>query len=86
VSYHIRLSGRAARELRDLSGDIVRRIDRAIIALSDEPRPPGGRKLRGRTPNAYRIRVGDYRVLYQIDDAQQVVTIYRIGHRREVYE
>ncbi|MHB0887045.1 MAG: type II toxin-antitoxin system RelE family toxin [Bacillota bacterium] len=54
-----------------------------IQALSDNPRPPGGEKLSGQ--ERYRIRQGDYRILYEVDDARQAVTIVKIGHRREVY-
>jgi mRNA interferase RelE/StbE len=56
----------------------------AIQALSENPRPTGCRKLTT-TDNDWRIRVGDYRVIYEIDDAVQVLRVNRIRHRREVY-
>jgi mRNA interferase RelE/StbE len=65
---------------------VIRRIDRAISSLSEDPRPAGCKKPRSKSPDGWRIRVGDYRVLYQTDDAQRRVLVYRIGHRREVYE
>jgi mRNA interferase RelE/StbE len=61
-----------------------RRVMRAVEALAGTPRPPGCRKLEGGEV-VYRIRVGDYRVIYTVDDAVLVVAIERIRHRREVY-
>lgn len=54
-----------------------------VGVLADDPRPPGIQKLRGR--DQYRLRIGDYRVLYVIDDDGQIVTIASVGHRRDVY-
>jgi len=73
-----------AKELRDLQrGDLQQVMDR-IRRLGDDPRPPGCEKLVGMA-NAWRIRSGNYRVVYTVDDRAQVVTITRVGHRREVY-
>jgi mRNA interferase RelE/StbE len=55
----------------------------AIDALADAPRPPGVVKLAGR--DDYRVRVGDYRIVYAVDDAERLVLVARIAHRREVY-
>jgi len=55
-----------------------------LLALEDEPRPHGVVKLSG-TVNEWRIRIGDYRIIYEIDDEEQRVTILRIAHRRQVY-
>ncbi|MEK7282051.1 MAG: type II toxin-antitoxin system RelE/ParE family toxin [Chloroflexota bacterium] len=59
------------------------RISRKILSLENNPRPRGTKKLSGR--EEYRLRVGDYRVLYTIDDRNTVVIIFAVGHRREVY-
>ncbi len=56
---------------------------RAIERLTDEPRPPRSKKLRG--AEVYRIRVGDYRIVYDIDDMNRVVTLHRIAHRKDAY-
>jgi mRNA interferase RelE/StbE len=80
------LASRAVRELRDLPRDVIRRIDEAIGSLAESPRPPGCKKLRSKAPEGWRIRVGDYRILYQVDDAQRRVLVYRIGHRRNNYD
>lgn len=62
---------------------IHRRISRKILLLEDNPRPRGAKKLSGR--EEYRLRAGDYRVLYTIDDKWHMVTVFAVGHRREVY-
>lgn len=56
----------------------------AITALSERPRPSGCKKLKG--IDAYRIRIGDYRVIYQVNDAVLIVSVIAVGHRREVYK
>jgi len=56
------------------------------LSLGENPRPSGCKKLRSKTPNAWRVRVGKYRILYCIDDQERQITIYRIGHRRDVYD
>jgi mRNA interferase RelE/StbE len=75
----------AERELANLSPDVTRRLTAAIEALVDDPRPPGCRLLRDRVPRTWRIRVGDWRVLYGIDDAASMVTILRVLHRSRAY-
>ena len=83
MNYRIEVEARAARELLDLPKAVVRRLHDAIAALGENPRPPGTRKLTGR--GGYRIRTGDYRVLYEVDDASRLVRIYQVGHRRDIY-
>jgi mRNA interferase RelE/StbE len=84
MRYRIEIKPQAERALGDLPHADGRRVARAIDRLSDSPRPAGCVKLTGAT-NAYRIRVGDYRVVYQIEDRVLVVYVIRIAHRREVY-
>ena len=67
-----------------MSSDVLRRLEEAISGLGEEPRPQGARKLQG-VEDLYRIRVGDYRVIYQIQDKALVVLVVKIGHRGEVY-
>lgn len=73
----------AVRAYRRLHGPLHDRIRAAVDSLAGEPRPVGAVKLAGR--DDYRIRVGDYRIVYAIDDHDRVVLIARIAHRREVY-
>lgn len=74
----------AARQLEKLDAGARRRVRLAIDALAETPRPNGCKKLSA-TENAYRIRVGDYRVLYEIEDRRLVVLVVRVAHRREAY-
>jgi len=83
--YSIEIKRSAQKELDALDDAVFRRIDRKILVLAEDPRPPGCRKLRG-YKDIWRVRVGDWRVVYIVDDAAKVVSVTRIGHRREVYE
>jgi mRNA interferase RelE/StbE len=71
------------RAYRRLHGPLRDRVSGAIEALATEARPPGVVKLAGR--DDYRVRVGDYRIVYAVDDAKRRVLVARIAHRREVY-
>lgn len=83
MTYQLLILPRAQRELASLPVEVFRRIRHAIRQLSSEPRPPGSRKLTGRS--GWRIRVGAYRVVYEISDAAASVTVLHVGHRRDVY-
>jgi len=84
VNYKITLTSFAHRQLNRLHGDYYNRIESAINSLSKNPQPTGCRKLEG-VANQWRIRVGEYRILYTIDDVKSEISILRIGHRRDVY-
>jgi len=81
--YEVRLQPAATREYRRLQGSLRDRIRAAIDALAADPRPVRVVKLAGR--DDYRIRVGDYRVVYAVVDSERLVLVARIAHRREVY-
>jgi len=83
MSYQVILPKSAQKELDRLPDNIARRILEALEVLTTQPRPPGCKKLRGE--NAWRIRVGDYRVIYEIHDKVSQAIVVTIGHRREVY-
>lgn len=83
MSYSVELETRARGEFLSLPKEIQKRFCNVLDDLEKNPRPPGAKKLTGQ--EGYRIRKGDYRVLYVIDDAAKLVRVYRIGHRREVY-
>jgi len=85
MNYQVKLSPRARRELSRFRGDTFLRLKSAIDELANDPRPPGCLKMEDRL-NEWRIRVGVYRVLYDIDDAERQVRIRRLGHRREIYD
>ncbi len=82
--YKILLESAAEKDLGRLSHEIHDRIIEAIKTLARNPRPSGCRKLSG-TKSDWRIRVGDYRVIYEIADVIRVVRVHRVRHRREVY-
>ena len=82
--YSIEFDTSAAKALKSVQRADQVRIAKAMMALMTDPRPNGCTKLSG-TASAYRIRIGVYRVVYLIDDAIRIITITRIGHRREVY-
>jgi len=84
VAYRITYVASAAKALRKLDRQVARRIVEAISGLADDPRPPGCIALQG-GGGELRIRIGDYRVVYDIVDEELVVLILRVGHRREIY-
>jgi mRNA interferase RelE/StbE len=85
VKYSLEIKQSAQKELDALDDALFTRIDRKILALADNPRPAGCKKLKV-CKDHWRVRVGDWRVVYIIDDAAKLVTVMRIAHRREVYE
>ena len=82
--YEVEFVTSAAKEFRSLEDEIKRRVAVAIEALRENPRPRVARKLRGHE-RLYRIRVGSYRVVYEIDDQARLIRVTRIRHRRKVY-
>ena len=83
MTYALVIERRAQRSLSRIAAQDQERIAVAIRGLADEPRPHGVNKLSGR--NAWRIRVGDYRVLYEIQDDRLLILVVDTGHRREIY-
>ena len=82
--YKVEFLTSAAKEFRALDGEVKRRIVTIIDKLIENPRPEGVRKLHGQR-NLYRIRVGSYRVVYEINDEGRLIRVTRIRHRREIY-
>lgn len=74
----------AAKELKKLPADIIRRILSAVERLAEDPLPVGVRKLVG-SENHYRLRVGDYRVVYAFESHRLVIEIVQVGHRKDIY-
>lgn len=83
--YALGIKPSARKELENLSDSLIARLVPKINSLAADPRPSGCRKLHG-YKDVWRIRVGDYRVVYIIDDDRKIVSITRVAHRREVYE
>ena len=84
-SYRVALAASAEKELHSLPTRVIARIMPRVERLASAPRPPGCKKLKG-GDKEWRIRAGDYRIVYVIDDAARTVDVTRIAHRREVYE
>lgn len=82
--YSIDFSKKAQKQLDKLSDTIAEPILAAIHTLADNPRPQGYKKLKGR--NGYRIRVGDYRIIYEVFDNILLVDVINLGHRKDIYE
>jgi len=84
-SYAVEVKPPARKELESLPDNMLARVVRKLESLGHTPRPPGCKKLKGHK-DQWRIRIGDWRVVYVVDDASEVVSVTRIAHRREVYE
>jgi mRNA interferase RelE/StbE len=85
MTYYIEFAKPAAKQLKALSPQEQQRIKSKIDALVDSPRPDGVVKLSGED-DLYRIRVGDYRIIYRIQDNYLLILVLKIGHRRDVYQ
>lgn len=84
MAYRVEIKRSARKTLLALPHDMQRRLGTAIDALGSDPQGPGTRKLTG-SDLLYRVRVGDYRVVYEIHDDRLLVHVIKVGHRREVY-
>jgi len=85
ADYSISIKPSAAKELQAISDKAtLTRLIEKIKSLATQPRPSGSEKLAGR-PNLYRVRQGNYRVVYSVDDQARVVDVVKVGHRRDVY-
>ena len=84
MKYSISILRRAQKELADLSEKNYRRVKNAIVRLGDNPRPSGSKKLIAR--EGWRIRSGNFRIIYEIDDREQKILILHIGHRKDIYK
>ncbi|HEU4595353.1 MAG TPA: type II toxin-antitoxin system RelE/ParE family toxin [Pyrinomonadaceae bacterium] len=86
ANYAITFARSAQRELESLAAHVVKRIFPKIELLARQPRPPGCRKLVVGEEDLWRVRVGDYRIIYSIDDVREVVDIIAVRHRSKAYD
>ena len=84
ANFEIRFKESVARDLRPLPNRDIERILKRIHKLQKEPRPTDCEKLS--TQERYRVRQGNYRIIYEVDNENQIVIVYKVGHRREVYK
>ena len=85
MTYRIQVAPTAVRQLRKLDPTARRRVQAAVELLADEPRPSGAKKLVG-GDGEWRVRTGDFRIIYEIHDEVLLVLVIAVGHRREVYQ
>lgn len=83
-SYKIEITKNAEKQLRKLSDSVSKKISIAILSLTENPRPNGCKKLKGKDL-AYRIRVSDYRIIYEVFDNELLIVVVAAGHRKEIY-
>lgn len=84
MTFSLVIAPAAQKQLAALDKDIFRRLDAKILALADNPRPHGVVKLTG-PDELWRVRVGDWRIVYTIQDRELIVLIVKVGHRRDIY-
>lgn len=82
--YRIEISQSAERQLKKLQGDDQRRVVKAMLALTEDPHPKGSRKLTG-YDNVFRVRAGQFRILYSVSGRKLIIIILKIGQRKDVY-
>ena len=85
MTYEVRLAPAAVRQLRKLDPPGRRRVQAAIDLLAEDPRPPGARQLVGGA-GEWRVRTGDFRIIYDIRNEELLVLVVKVGHRKDVYE
>lgn len=85
MTYHVEVAAAAVRQLRKLDRSAQRRVQAAIELLAAEPRPNAAKKLVGGY-GEWRVRTGDYRIVYEIHDNVLLVLVVAVGHRREIYD
>ena len=85
MTYAIALAPPAARQLRKFDPQVRRRIQAVVELLATEPRPPAATRLVGGS-GEWRVRTGDYRIVYEIEDDRLLILVLRVGHRREIYQ
>ena len=85
MSYQVFIKPAAQRQIKKLTLAVQKDLIALIENLSEDPRPSGCKKLKGRR-NQYRVRSGDYRIIYSIEDNSLIVRVIKVGHRRDIYE
>lgn len=84
--YQIKIDRRVRRDLRGISSRDVEKIRETIASLAQNPRPDGCKKLKGENKSYFRVRVGNYRIIYTVDDGVLLIVVVAVGHRKEIYK
>ena len=85
MNYQVVFTKKAAKDIRQLNKADIPRVVESAEALGDDPHPPGSKKLSGTQEEFWRIRVGQYRIIYRIEEEVKVVNVTKVGHRKDVY-
>jgi mRNA interferase RelE/StbE len=85
MSYQIVIQSAAQRQLKKLTPEVQKALIAVIENLAIDPRPAGCKKLKGRG-DEYRVRWGNYRIIYQVEDRALIIRVIKVGHRRDIYE
>lgn len=86
MSYQVRMTPAAEKDLKGLPKAVRVQVAKQLRRLAEDPRPPGAAPVKNRLQGDYRVRVGNYRVGYEVDDQQQTVTVWQIGDRKRFYD
>ncbi|MCU0326370.1 MAG: type II toxin-antitoxin system RelE/ParE family toxin [Spirosomaceae bacterium] len=86
MKYKVIISNSAEKELSKLPKEVILKIKQKVIQLADNPFISGYKQLKGSQDKFYRIRVGNYRIIYSVQNNELIITIIKIGHRREIYD
>ncbi|MDH5475728.1 MAG: type II toxin-antitoxin system RelE/ParE family toxin [Cyclobacteriaceae bacterium] len=84
--YFIKFKKKAYKDLLKLPSTVIKKIVTSIDGLAINPRPDGSKKLKGSDENLWRIRIGNYRVIYLVEDTIKVIEVRKLGHRKDIYE
>ncbi len=84
--YQVIISKVAGKELRQFPKNVIEKVYTKMLSLADNPRPNGCKKLEGYNENLWRVRVGDYRIIYSVDDIICIVDIRHVGNRKDIYD
>jgi mRNA interferase RelE/StbE len=84
--YQVIIVRSAEKDIERLSSTVIKRIFPVLENLAVKPRPAGSKKLTGQKENLWRVRVGDYRIVYLIEDKIKIVEVRRVGHRKDIYQ
>lgn len=85
MAYTVKIASRAQKELKKISAPYQQKIVRAVKELANNPMPLGVKKLKGQI-NQYRVRVADYRIIYEVHGLEMIILVVKVGHRKNIYK
>ena len=85
TAYTVNITSGAEKDMADLHPKVRAAVDKRVLALGDDPRPHGAKPLKGRLKRFWRVRAGEHRIVYAVDDRARTVTVYAVGPRGDIY-